>query len=140
MTEAAFWQHIRPRLAPYGLLERIENNIGTKGTADVNYCLLGVEGWIELKYARDWPTRIGTRFRFSHLTLDQVLWHEHRARHKSRTCMLAQVGRDYFILAVPAMRAVVERGATREEYKGLAAVWGATVFPVVPVVKYLTGR
>jgi len=145
MSESQYWQRtVRPALGSYGLLERIENSTGTKGTADVNYCLLGIEGWVELKHLRGWPVRATTRVRLPHFTLDQVLWHERRLKARSRTCLLAGVGRDHFILPAdgPSMRLAYEDGPgmTRDEYRQHAVVWATGAFPTTTVMRYLTGR
>ncbi len=48
MTETTqVWRIFREYLGPFGHLVRIENSV-EKGTPDVNYCLRGGEGWVEL--------------------------------------------------------------------------------------------
>lgn len=138
MTESTFWAGIRPKLLPYGDLERIENRVNI-GTPDVNYCLLRVEGWIELKYKDEWPVREATPFRLPHFTIEQLLWQERRHRAGGRVCLLAQVGIDYMILPPWHLRTVFD-GATREVYMTLAVVVGSRVFPTRDVVRWLTGR
>lgn len=59
-SEKAFWVRIRPRLieaARGGRWDRVENGVCV-GMPDVNFCIEGCEGWIELKWARKLP---GTR-------------------------------------------------------------------------------
>lgn len=40
------------------------------GTPDVNY----VEGWVELKWARDWPVKPSTPLAIEHFTPQQRVW------------------------------------------------------------------
>lgn len=53
--EQRLWAWLRPKLAPYGRVSRVENPLDP-GMPDVSYCINGVEGWIELKVAT-WPAR-----------------------------------------------------------------------------------
>ena len=54
---------------------RIENLVGV-GEPDVNYCISGVEGWIEIKSPKE-PKRASTRLLGSNhkLSQDQMNWH-----------------------------------------------------------------
>ena len=54
MSEAALWRRVRKGLP--GHLVRVENAVEA-GTPDVNYCIDGAEGWIELKQLDRWPAR-----------------------------------------------------------------------------------
>jgi len=49
MTEKTDYKRLRKNMKqPLDRLDRIENVVGV-GTPDVNYCIEGVEGWIEIK-------------------------------------------------------------------------------------------
>lgn len=48
IREASAYGAMRAALAPYGVLERVENRLSA-GTPDLAYALLGVTGWVELK-------------------------------------------------------------------------------------------
>lgn len=87
--EATSWDWLRDgimRTVPsYALLERVENGVGV-GTADVNYVIRGVEGWIELKAPvlpkrRSSPVLTGA----CQLNPEQVNWHMRRAALGGRT-------------------------------------------------------
>jgi len=83
MKESDFWSsRLRPRLAQacrdagmLGHFERVENAVGT-GTPDVDYCVAGVAGKIELKYAVRHPVRASTPVlgRGNGLRRSQVIW------------------------------------------------------------------
>jgi hypothetical protein len=45
-------------------------NPACPGTPDVNY----IGGWVELKYAKDWPARDETTVRLDHFTPQQRVW------------------------------------------------------------------
>lgn len=81
MDEAGLWRKIRPLLidAVGGRWDRVENGVSA-GMPDVNYCINGREGWLELKAARTFPTRNpnGPVFAMSAnhpLLLSQINWH-----------------------------------------------------------------
>lgn len=86
--EASSWTWMRDgikRVVPhFALLERIENGVHI-GTADVNYCIRGSEGWIEMK-AVELPKREGTPvLGRKGLNKDQVNWAIERFQVRSRT-------------------------------------------------------
>ena len=75
MGEQADYKMLRMRMKqPLDRLERIENVVGV-GTPDVNYCIEGMEGWIEIKSPTT-PKRKGTPlFGSNHkLSQDQKNW------------------------------------------------------------------
>ena len=61
-------------IKPMDRYDRIENIVGV-GNPDINYCIVGVEGWIETKCPKE-PKRPGTPlFGSSHrLSIDQKNW------------------------------------------------------------------
>lgn len=53
MSEKTDFNLLRKHMSKHGdRLERIENIVGV-GTPDINYCIDGVEGWIELKSPKE---------------------------------------------------------------------------------------
>lgn len=75
---------------------RVENPAGP-GTPDVNwggYCRhtnMRGEGWVELKWARDWPARDGTVVRLDHFTPQQRSWLLRRSARGGRVHVLLKV-------------------------------------------------
>lgn len=75
----------------------VENRV-YPGTPDVNYA----EGWIELKWLRDWPKRPETPVRLEHpLTQEQKIWLTKRWRAGGNAFVLLQVKRDYLLFTAP---------------------------------------
>lgn len=83
MKEKTFWTNrLRPLLIKEcqltrmrGHFERVENAVAT-GTPDVDFCIAGVPGKIELKYTNYHPVRPGTPVlgRGNGLRRSQVVW------------------------------------------------------------------
>ena len=94
MSEGNLWDRIRPKLLKYGDLVRIESHMTAAGIPDVNYCFLGCEGWVELKFAKQ-PARAATVVFKSQRGLDteQVSWLLNRRRCGGRAFVLIQLGK-----------------------------------------------
>lgn len=81
--ESNVYARLKDRVArPTDRFDRIENGIGV-GMPDVNYCILGCEGWIEIKAPHE-PARPSTALLKSNhpLGVDQVTWF--RRQHMAR--------------------------------------------------------
>lgn len=122
MSERALWDLIRPKLSPFGALERIENRCG-KGTPDVSYVLSlpgrpPVEGRIETKHLDAWPKRETTLITIDCLTKDQVLWHEAWEGAGGRTCVLLRVGKganaDFLFMSPATTRMIYQKDLTKD--------------------------
>ena len=101
MTEKSqVWSVFRRYVGPFGHLQRIES-IG-QGIPDVNYCLWGVEGWIENKIGQ----REGARP--ASLTLDQVLWAEARTAAGGRVFLLVRLGPAWLLYDAEGTRKLYE--------------------------------
>jgi hypothetical protein len=75
MSESSIYARLKERITrPTDRFERVENGMGA-GMPDVNYCICGVEGWIEIKYPEE-PKRPTTAL-FSgnhHVSVEQCNW------------------------------------------------------------------
>lgn len=80
-------------------------NSAYPGTPDVNY----VEGWLELKWDREWPKREETVFRIEHFTPQQRVFLRRRWHRGGNAYLLLQVGREYLLFD----------GATAQQWVGL---------------------
>ena len=100
------WDVIRPKLNPFGHLQRIESSTD-KGIPDVNYCLRRVDGWIELKVGRVPGTKPRT------LKLEQVMWAEARESAGGRSYLLVRY--------LPAVWHLYDAKGSRLLYNGLRA-------------------
>lgn len=74
----------------------IENKLET-GTPDINYCVQGWEGWLELKSIEKFPKHSNTVVRIEHFTLDQRRWIKHRQSCGGTAGVLLQVGDEIFL-------------------------------------------
>lgn len=90
-------------------------NPALPGTPDVNY----TEGWIELKWLRDWPAKAETTVTFRHFTPQQRVWHMRRRTVGGRTWVLIQCKREWILLD-GMVAALHLNHATREELYELA--------------------
>ncbi len=117
MSERTQW--LTAKKAFVGLHPVRVENPALPGTPDVNY----VEGWVELKWRRDWPARADTVVEFDHFTNRQRIWIIERAKANGRVFVLVQVARQWMIFEPePAVR-VIGRG-TREELEAAALkIW-----------------
>jgi hypothetical protein len=101
MSEAGMWDTMRDKLArlPDLTIMRVENVV-CDGTPDVNYCLGGVEGWIELKHRADPPKREATPVFPDGLGLRfaQKLWLAERAASGGRCWIMSRVGRGTWLI------------------------------------------
>jgi hypothetical protein len=86
----------------------VENPV-LPGTPDVNY----VEGWIELKWLRSWPSRGGI-VTIPHFTPQQRVWHYRRRKAGGQSWFLLQCRREWILLD-GAVAAMVVNKSTREE-------------------------
>lgn len=122
--EATSWGWLRDgvkkTLPAFSLMERIENGVGV-GTADVNYLIRGIEGWIELKSvalpARESTPVLGREG----LNTDQVNWHLQRAMLAGRTWVF--VSADPFRWLVMGVNAREINGWTRDDFCIRSAFW-----------------
>lgn len=145
MSESLFWRnYVKRYLSSFGMLKRIENLLEL-GMPDVVYCLKAEQkepptaGWIELKYAHEWPKRASTEFHFPHLTKEQTLWLEEYSRIGGKCCVMARVSRDFFLVPGSHCR-ILRDGVRREELKERAPVFANKIFPAGRMLKWLTER
>lgn len=75
----------------------VENRV-LPGTSDVNY----VEGWIELKWIRNFPKKPDSIVRIKHYTNQQKLFIRKRHLSGGKAFLLLQVKREWFLFTHPA--------------------------------------
>ena len=101
-SEQQLWVKVRDKIAHFGHFSRIES-VCTTGYPDVDYCLDGVEGNIELKFCRDWPKRASTKvFKEGHnLRTEQSKWFKLRLKAGAKNLfIMAQVDKSMFLFRV----------------------------------------
>lgn len=96
--ERNFFEQLRRNLPKVGLplhLQRVENTAGV-GTPDVNYCVGGIDGWLELKA---WErARFSGRFTIPKLRPDQAAWLTARCRAGGRAYLLCRINKDVVLI------------------------------------------
>lgn len=114
MDEAGFWSDkLRPYLTAQcqkaGLrfhLERVENMVAD-GTPDVDYCIAGVAGKIELKYSPHHPVRESTPLmpEGKRLRRSQIIWAKSRMHAGGRVFLLIGTPRESWLIDLAGMSA-----------------------------------
>jgi len=84
MSESGMRSRVLRALKPLDA-KTVENSIGP-GTPDINY----IEGWIELKWLRNWPRRDDTIVTIPHFTLGQRRWLRNRHERGGNAWLLLQ--------------------------------------------------
>lgn len=114
MAETGMRARVIKALAPLHAFA-VENPV-QPGTPDVNY----IEGWMELKWLRQWPKGADTPVRFDHYSPQQRIWAIKRRKVGGQAWFLLQCRREWILLdaAVAAMRVNL---TTREELIELAS-------------------
>lgn len=141
MAEHDLWHRLRDAAKTYGHFERIENMVG-RGRPDVNYCVVGVEGNIELKQIAAWPKKPETVVEVDHFTPQQRIWIRTRLSAGGRVYVLLQVVRPtavYMLLPGEWARLYLGLTATQEMIRRAALVSGGPRFPVEVLMAELTG-
>jgi hypothetical protein len=82
MSEAQLWRYVKKNIGHLGHFSRVESHETSSGIPDVDYCIAGVEGHIELKYGKD----RGPKIRGS-----QVKWFRDREKRGGRPWILTEL-------------------------------------------------
>ena len=80
------------------------------GTPDVSY----IDGWLELKWLRDWPKRESSPVTIEHYTPQQRVFHVEQWRHGGAVFMLLQVRGTWLLFDGPTSARIVGK-VTRAE-------------------------
>lgn len=107
--ESSLWRAFKTSLPVQAHGVRIENSVDA-GTPDVNVCLPGWSGWVELK-VQEVPVRKTTKFKCPHFTHDQRMWLNDRTRAG---------GKAYLLIRAEHRNKVIEYVFLRGD---VAAVW-----------------
>lgn len=94
-SESALWTCLRGKLPSQAHAVRVENTVQV-GTPDVNFCLGGLDVWLELKQLDDWPKREKTRVVLG-MREGQAPWIIKRTIAGGLAFVFAQIGREYFL-------------------------------------------
>lgn len=119
MSEKTDWCMLRDKMRfPRDRWDRMENGVGV-GMPDINYCIMGREGWIEMKSPVE-PTRPHTPlFGSNHrLSQDQKNWMKRQASAGGRAYIL--IGTNKRFLLIHAKHADGVNTMTVEELMAVA--------------------
>jgi hypothetical protein len=124
-NEAAFWsQYVRPLLhqpkKAFRWAWKIPAELRT-GLPDVNYGNRQESGWIELKYAPEWPVRTSSTV---HVAVTDEQYAHLREVHECGRPAYCLLGVDdwFFLLGLPVLRPQIKY--TRQELQQVAAALG----------------
>lgn len=99
--EANLWKWLRSSL-PKGHYSRIESETSA-GFPDINYCIQGVEGNLELKVARHAHSKYP--FKKGGLRRTQIIWMEDRVENRGRVNLIIQVKNTLYCFHIVDKRA-----------------------------------
>lgn len=97
----------------------VENITACPGTPDVNY----VEGWLELKWLREWPARPHTVVSIEHFTGQQRVWHTRRARVGGSSYLLLEVRCEWLLFTGKVAAEHVGKVTRAELYRLCVGYW-----------------
>ena len=124
MSESALWKRVRSGVlgvVARADLSRVENMVEA-GMPDVNFCVDGVEGWVELKHCNAIPKRAGTPlFGDEGLRDSQIVWIYKRVKRGGRVWIVAQA--DDILFIVHGKHARIFNEQTFDELVGLSEWW-----------------
>jgi hypothetical protein len=96
-NESDLWTQVKRALKhPRHDVHRVENSVSL-GYPDVDYCLDGATGWIELKRRPAWPKRASTIVKLPHYTQAQRQKLVKRGQCGGLAFLLVQVADDYLL-------------------------------------------
>jgi hypothetical protein len=116
--ESHAWSTTRDHLAPFGVLERVENGVSL-GFPDTVYCLVGVTGTLEMK------ATIGS------ITLDQVLFGERWVKAGGLYHVLLYADRTWFLHDAVGTRLLYEHAEPAPVVRAEGA------FPLKEILRHL---
>jgi len=98
-SESGLWKTLSKRMKKEWVADRIEC-VSLAGVPDVYFTTnSGIMGWLELKYAHEWPKRQNTVLRLNHFTTEQRNWIRKHGKQGARVFLLLQVDRDYLLFS-----------------------------------------
>jgi len=111
-------------------------NPACPGTPDVNF----IDGWVELKYSKNWPVKEETQVRIEHFTQQQRVWLMRRWHNQGACWLCLQVSKtkDWLVFTGEvACKKVGRPGVTRHDLYDLACFRGHSA---AEVADYLTRK
>lgn len=124
MTESGLWQYIKRGMLGKWHATRIESSAGN-GVPDVSYGIKsdqncwGVNGFIELKYIKEYPKRKTTKIKVP-LRNEQKLWIKNRSQFTNHVWVCMRIENDFYLMrGASAITNIDEGGWTKDEFVDL---------------------
>jgi hypothetical protein len=99
MSEKLLWHKLRAKIRLLdlpGRWERVENGVSV-GMPDVNYCVNGFEGWIELKHGKMPAKKDTVIFKSQRgLEQEQVNWHYIQVKNGGISWIFMELSGDFY--------------------------------------------
>lgn len=121
MSEDAFKHYIIEGMGRRWDYQRHEDRY-SEGIPDFSYALEGVNGWIETKYVKSFPSDPKRELILHHFTPSQVNWLRKRGSYGGHCFVFIQVGKEYFLFSSYYAR-TLRHGANREFYTSNSVAW-----------------
>jgi len=118
MNESEFWQFLKDKMKQYWTADRIEDMLKA-GIPDVSYAVPNHQGWIELKYMKEFPKKNTTKVRIYHWTPIQKAWMRKRGRVNPNVWLLVMVDEEIFLFSYKQLIFIEEW--TAAEWRAKAA-------------------
>jgi hypothetical protein len=91
------------------------------GTPDVAY----IDGWLELKWLREWPKRDDSPVTIEHYTPQQRVFHIEHWRHGGAVFLLLQVRGTWLLFDGPTAARIVGRVTRAELHDAALVTWSS---------------
>lgn len=94
MSESDLWKDIKKNIGHHGHFSRVESHSTSAGIPDVDFCIKGFEGHMELKFARE-------KLKKNFVRSTQVKWFRDRVKAGGRPWLFALLiigGEKYYVL------------------------------------------
>jgi len=122
VNESDLWKYIKTGMIGKWHASRIESSAGN-GIPDISFGLPGKNGWIELKYIREWPKRQDTKVKLP-LRPEQKHWISARGGLSGDVWVLVRIQDDFFLVSWRDCKSAAEQGWTQAEWSGICTMFG----------------
>lgn len=114
MSESDLWTKLKNGMGDRWDAQRHEDKFQL-GIPDVSFGLPGVNGWIELKFLKEYPKRRDSVIRIEHYTENQRQWLYRRWKMAGHVFLLIQISNEFFLFTGQEM-ALLGNVGNREWY------------------------
>lgn len=136
MNESGVWAQLKEKMKFTGWhAVRIESSSGN-GVPDVTYGLQDINGWIELKYIKEWPKRATTLVKLP-LRPEQKFFFQKRGELSGNVWCFIRIQDTFFLLSYKEALEAAYHGWTKDEW--LQRQWWHGTYKGVDVLTQLQG-